>query len=89
MALGAESWQVAGRVLRDGLRLVFLGVTMGAAISWFAMRGLQSMLYGVTTTDPGVWIASTFVLLAVGFLASYVRAYRAASVDPMTALRHE
>ncbi|HUO33255.1 MAG TPA: hypothetical protein VMU80_28840, partial [Bryobacteraceae bacterium] len=61
----------------------------GAAASWAVMRGLASLLYSVSPSDPVVFGAAAAVLLLVGSIASCVPAYRAASIDPVTALRYE
>jgi len=89
MALGAQPRQVSAAVLREGLRLVLSGVAIGAPGSWVVMRTLKSILYGVAATDGLVLAGSAFVLVVVGFLASYLPAHRAAGIDPMTALRYE
>ena len=89
MALGAEPRQVSAAVLREGLNLVLSGVIIGAAISWAAMRSLNSILYGVAATDLFVTAGATSVLIVVGVVASYLPAYRAAHIDPTTALRDE
>jgi len=89
MALGARPRQVSAGVLREGLQLVVLGLGIGAAGSWAVMRALKSLLYGVSATDAWVLAAAGSVLLAVGLIASYLPARRAAAIDPMTALRYE
>jgi putative ABC transport system permease protein len=89
MALGALPRQVSAGVLWEGLQLVVLGLGIGAAGSWAVMRALKSLLYGVSATDAWVLVTSGSVLLAVGLIASYLPARRAAAIDPMTALRYE
>jgi len=89
MALGARPQQVSTAVLREGLRLVGSGLIVGLAGSWFVMRALKAILYGVAATDAWVLSGSALVLLVVGLIASYLPAHRAAAVDPMTVLRHE
>ncbi|HVN05993.1 MAG TPA: ABC transporter permease [Bryobacteraceae bacterium] len=89
MALGARPGQVLEAVLREGLYLVLGGLAIGAAASWAVMRGLASLLYSVSPSDPVVFGAAAAVLLLVGSIASCVPAYRAASIDPVTALRYE
>ncbi len=89
MALGARPQQVSLAVLSEGLQLVGAGLILGLAGSWFAMKALKAILYGVAATDAWVLGGSTLVLLLVGLTASYLPARRAAAIDPMTALRHE
>lgn len=89
IALGAQRRQVSNAVLGEGLRLVSCGLVLGAAGSWAVMRGLRTMLYGVTPADPWVLAGSAVVLLLVGAVASYAPARRAAATDPMVALRYE
>jgi putative ABC transport system permease protein len=89
MALGARPGQVSSSVLREGLRLVGSGLVLGVTASWFAMRALKTLLFGVEATDAWVLSGSILVLLAVGLIASYLPAHRAAAIDPMTALRYE
>ena len=89
MALGAQPRQVLRAILGEGLRLVLAGLLIGSAGSWAVMRGLQSLLYGVTPTDTWILGGSALVLLLVGAGASYVPAHRAATIDPMVALRYE
>ena len=89
MALGARPAQVSTAVLTEGLRLVVAGLLLGVAGSWVVMRAFESLLYGVSATDGWVLAASIFVLLLVGTIASYLPAHRAASIDPVVALRYE
>jgi putative ABC transport system permease protein len=89
MALGARPQQVAIAVMTEGLRLVGSGLLLGLAASWFVMRAMKALLYGVAATDPWTLGGSALVLLAVGLIASYLPAHRAAATDPMTALRYE
>ena len=89
MALGAQPGQVLRSILGEGLRMVLFGLLVGAAGSWAVMRGLESLLYGVTSTDAWIFGGSALVLLLVGSMASYAPAHRAASIDPMVALRDE
>lgn len=89
MALGAQKSDVLRTVLRDGARLTLLGVGIGAAAAVFLTRLMQSMLFGVKPTDPLTFTAVGLILCAVALLACYIPAHRAASTDPMQALRSE
>ena len=89
VALGARSADVQRMILVQGLRTISAGVAIGLAGSLALSRLLESLLFGVSTTDPQT-IAEMILLLAVASLAAcYVPARRAAGVDPMVALRHE
>jgi putative ABC transport system permease protein len=89
MALGAERASVRRMVLRQGLRLTLLGVTIGVAGAVALTRVLSSLLYDVTPTDPLTLICVSLVLISVALLASYLPARRASRIDPMAALRCE
>jgi putative ABC transport system permease protein len=89
MALGAQPSAVLQMVLRQGLLLAVLGVGIGVAGA-FALTGLvKSLLYEVAPTDPVTFAGVAFVLIAVAIVASYIPARRAASIDPIAALRSE
>ena len=62
---------------------------MGLPLAWAASRVVSSLLFGLRPEDPSTIIAATAVLMAVGALAGFLPARRAAGVDPMVALRHE
>jgi putative ABC transport system permease protein len=89
MALGARPRQVSTAIIAEGLRLVVSGLILGVAGSEIVMRALKSLLYGVAATDAWVLAASTFVLLLVAMIASYLPAHRASTIDPVSALRYE
>ena len=89
MALGAQPNQVFSLVTGQGLRLALAGVVLGVAASLALTRVLGSFLYEVSAFDPITFLAVAALLVGVGFLASYVPARRATSVDPLVALRHE
>jgi putative ABC transport system permease protein len=89
MALGARPDQVLRQVLASGMRLVSIGVLVGLAGAFFAARLLQTVLFGVSPRDPLTYVAVILGVTAVGLLANFVPARRAASVDPMRALRFE
>jgi predicted permease len=89
MALGARATDVLGMVLREGGVLTGAGVTLGIAGALIASRVLASFLFGVTPTDPAVFVAVPGVLAAVALGACVIPARRAARVDPATALRSD
>jgi hypothetical protein len=88
-ALGAESARILGSVLGDGARMALVGGVLGVAGTLAAGRLLASQLYGISPHDPGAIAASILALGATCLLASLVPALRAASVNPVVALREE
>jgi putative ABC transport system permease protein len=89
LALGANSAQLVRGVIYDGLSLMLLGILGGLAASLALTRFLQSLLYGITPTDPATFLAVSLLLLAIGLFASWMPARRAAAVDPVGSLRWE
>ena len=89
VALGAETRDVLGLVVREGLVLTLSGLAIGLVTAFAASRFLEAMLFQIATTDPATYGAVALVLLAVAFVASIVPARRAARVDPLIALRYE
>ncbi|MGA2736230.1 MAG: ABC transporter permease [Bryobacteraceae bacterium] len=89
IALGAPPAKIQWMVLRGGLLLIALGVAIGLPLSLAAGRIGASLLYGVRPNDPLTFTLTIAVLLAVGVLAAFLPARRAAAVQPIQALRHE
>jgi putative ABC transport system permease protein len=89
MALGATSENVMKSVVGQGFKFALLGTGIGLAGALGLTRLLGSLLYNISPTDPLTFIFVSLVLVGVALLASYLPARRAASIDPMTALRHE
>jgi putative ABC transport system permease protein len=89
MALGAAAHTVVGSVLRSSLVAALLGIGIGLVAAYALTRTIASFLYEVSPTDPATAAAVAGVLLVVAALAAFVPARRAASVNPMTALRAE
>ena len=89
IALGAEQWHVVGMIVRQGLSMALVGTAIGVAGAIALSRWIQSLLFGVTATDPATLAAVVTVLLAVAVVACSVPAWRATRVDPTSALRAE
>jgi putative ABC transport system permease protein len=89
MALGAQPSSVVRLVLGRGMVLVVVGVAIGLSTSLALTRLMTSLLFGVSATDAGTFLAVSGLLIMIALLASYIPARRAAKVDPMVALRSE
>ncbi|MBS1788099.1 MAG: ABC transporter permease [Acidobacteria bacterium] len=89
MALGALPSQVLRMILRESLLLVGVGVALGLLAAYVSSRFIQSMLFGLSPTDPLTYGSVALLLILVALLASWLPARRAARVEPMTALRSE
>ena len=89
MALGAGRDQVLRQILRDGITTSLVGVLFGSIGAYLAGRAMRGMLFGVNAIDPTAFLIVTGLLLLSAILACLAPALRAASVDPMTALRQE
>ena len=88
-ALGAQRSNVLGMVLKQGMGMALIGTAMGIVLSFLLFRGLDSVLYGVASTDLVTLAAVSTFLLAIAFAASYIPALRATQVDPVIALREQ
>ena len=89
MAIGADRADVLRMVLKQGLRLSLLGIVIGGVISLATSRLLMAGLVGLGKPNPATYFAVPVLLLIVTLAASYLPAYRASRVNPMTALRYE
>ena len=89
MALGATQKNVAWLVLREIVRISAAGLGVGLAAAFGIGKLIESQLFGVKASSPVVFLTSAALLSAVALLAGWLPARKAASVDPMVALRYE
>ena len=89
MALGARQRDVFRSVLSQGAWLALLGLGVGLAVSFAVTRFLRGMLFEVVAIDLGTFASAAAALFLVALAACYFPARRAASIDPMRALRAE
>ncbi|HKQ88744.1 MAG TPA: ABC transporter permease [Candidatus Acidoferrales bacterium] len=89
MAVGAQREDVLRLVLRQGMKIAWIGLLIGAGTSWAAARLMRSLLYGIGPNDPVTFAAVIGIFVSVALAACWIPAHRATKVDPMEALRHE
>jgi putative ABC transport system permease protein len=89
MALGANPGDVLRLILGEGLKLVLAGAALGIVVAMLATRFIAKMIYGVSATDPLIFLSVITLLVVVSLAACYIPARRAMRVDPMVALRYE
>ena len=89
MALGAGRTQVLRQILREGMLTALAGTVLGSAGAWWVVRAMRDLVFGVSELAPAAFVAVTLTLLAAALVACLVPATRAASVDPMVALRQD
>lgn len=88
-ALGATPGVVRAGVLRSGLVVTGIGMTIGVAAAALATRAIGNLLYGISPADPFAYAGAVAALLAISLAACWFPARRAARVDPMRSLRGE
>ena len=89
VALGAERKRIFGMILRESAWIALGGVAVGATGAFFAVRVMKSLLFGVSPFDPVTAVAAVLVLAFTAAFAAWLPARRAASIEPMQALRSE
>jgi putative ABC transport system permease protein len=89
MALGADRQAIVGGFVREGARLLGVGIAIGAVIAFAATRLLSGILYGISASDPLTFVGVTALLAASALGACLLVAMRATAVDPMAAMRSE
>jgi putative ABC transport system permease protein len=89
VTLGALPGNIIGLVVRQGMQLAGIGIAVGLAGALGLTRIMNSLLFGVSTTDALTFATVPALLAAVTFAATVIPAWRATRVDPMAALREE
>jgi predicted permease len=89
MALGAAATDVRRQIVREALLPAFVGITLGTAAALALTRIMSSVLYGVVALEAATFAGVGLLLAASAFVAGYLPARRASSIDPITALRDE
>src|SRR5262249_20050917 len=88
-ALGAQTASILWAVVRQGMTLTLLGLVIGLLIAVGTTRLMTTLLFSVSATDPAPFATVSALLIVVALLACWLPARRAASVDPLEALRRE
>jgi ABC-type antimicrobial peptide transport system permease subunit len=89
MALGANRHNVLWLVIKQGMTLAVFGVAAGLVAAFGLTRLLSNMLFGIAPNDPATFVAVSLLLALIAVLACSIPARRAASIEPMQALRAE
>lgn len=89
LALGSGTGALQGMVVKQGARLALAGLLIGIPAALAVSGVLRTLLYGVSATDPLIFIAVGILLVAVALVASFIPARRATRVDPIVTLRIE
>lgn len=89
LALGATRGSIIRAVMQQALVLLASGTVLGVLLALVATTAGRSLLFGLQPNDPLTFAAASFFLLTIAIAASFVPAYRASRLDPLTALRYE
>jgi putative ABC transport system permease protein len=87
MSLGADSGRVLRMILREGGVLLVVGLVVGVAGAFFATRVIQGLLFEIEAHDPATFVAVALLMAAIGLVACWIPARRAARVDPAITMR--
>jgi putative ABC transport system permease protein len=87
MSLGADRGRVQRMILTEGGVLVVRGLVLGVVATFFASRVIQGLLYGVAPHDPVTLITVAVMMAAIGVVACWIPALRAARIDPVITMR--
>lgn len=87
MALGASTGHIVGKIVREGFRLIIIGLVIGTLGAVALTRLITSLIYGVSVTDPVTFILGILLMTAVALTACYLPALRASRLDPVSVLR--
>jgi ABC-type antimicrobial peptide transport system permease subunit len=89
IALGAAAGDVMRHVVGRGVRPVFIGSVIGAALAVVSARLISSLLFGITAWNPAVLLGVVVILMAVAVIAACIPGWRAARIDPVRAMAAE
>ena len=89
MALGAQRPTLTAMFVRQGLELTGIGIACGLVVAFISMRLMSSILFNVSPVDPITYVVITVGVVATAYMACYLPSRRAATVDPVHALRAE
>ena len=89
LALGAQTRQILFEVLAGGFGLAAIGVVIGVALAFAGGSAVETLLHGIGRADLPTYVSVALVLLVTTMLATWLPARRAASVEPLAALKHE
>ena len=87
MSLGADSSRVQRMILKEGGVLLAIGLVVGAAVAFFTARVIQGLLFGVAPNDPTTFTGVVVMMAAIGIVACWIPAVRAARIDPAITMR--
>ncbi len=87
MSLGADGGMVQRMILREGGALLAIGTVVGIAVAFFATRAIRGLLFGVTPNDPLTLVGVALMMAAIGIVACWIPASRAARIDPAITMR--